>query len=138
MTTLWMSGEVQKDVADDYRRIRKQMEARINQMLQSRDYGRGVKAWDVIAIILEQDDPDFAEVALYEQNTCETEFRVRLSYPAFKAGSESEKAALICAMLHSTLLRMSEIGVRGFDWQRLGNDLQALAQEEGWAHGVSL
>jgi hypothetical protein len=52
---LWMSGEVWVDVADAHRVARTQIEHEVNKTVGERDYGKGVKQWAFITIMLPPD-----------------------------------------------------------------------------------
>jgi hypothetical protein len=53
-TSLWMSGEIQADVGDEFRLAMNEIQSSVNAVLSSFDYGNGLEEWAVIPMILEE------------------------------------------------------------------------------------
>ncbi len=131
-TTLWMSGEIQSDIADAYRSVRKDIEAAVNDALRPGDYGKGLDKWVVIAIIREEDHPDFDEIKKYRAKERKFESRLKVSHGAFKAADAMGRCKLIIEMLLRSVADMRKIGVRNIDYAQIEDDVRKLAAVKGW------
>jgi hypothetical protein len=98
----WMAGEIESDVADDFREVRNKVEHLINSYLEAINYtNENLIAWDCIAII--RNDNDFKPRIRYSSKTKETDFRLPINHSDFKNGSANEKLDLILNLLRSSL-----------------------------------
>jgi hypothetical protein len=131
-TTLWMSGEVQSDIADEYRLARKDVEAAVNAALRPFNYGDGLNKWSVIAIILEEDHPDFDEVKKYRGKERTFEFRLKISHTAFKSADPVGRRRLIVEALLRSIAEMRILTIRSIDHAKLESDVRELAAAKGW------
>jgi hypothetical protein len=48
---LWISGEVDADIGDGFCQTMNEIEVIVNQLIEAKYYGEGLKSWDVIMII---------------------------------------------------------------------------------------
>lgn len=130
---LWMSAEAWIDVSDTYRKARNQIEEAVNRALSDRDYGKGVRKWAFLAIMLPPDiQQDYPEVYKYHKSDKSVEFRLRVDLEAFKAGDESTHKRLICEALLHSLNMLDEKSLPYFDHKQLRSDFQSLAKQHGW------
>jgi hypothetical protein len=60
---LWMSGEIQADVDSAYMKARNVVQTAVNGLLAAVSIPDKIEEWDFIAIIREEDSPDYNEVA---------------------------------------------------------------------------
>lgn len=98
---LWIGAEMEADVADSFRQSRSRVEGNINRVIQQRHYDLPFSSWDCIAIL--RDDTHFEERTRYSPKRKDMDFRLRLDYKAFKAGTPSQQDAMIFDMLHRSL-----------------------------------
>lgn len=130
---IWMSGEVQSDVADDYRKLRKEIEQSLNAVFSGRDYGAGLAEWDVIAMIFGDDGPkEYKEVKKYNKRDKSTEFRLRIDYQKFKHGDDAARRKLILDVLDHSLSILDSMKIPDIDIVGLRRDVQQTAKENGW------
>jgi Immunity protein 44 len=131
-TTLWMSGEIQSDIADEYRLARKDVEVAVNAALGASNYGDGLSKWSLIAIILEEDHPDFDEVKRYRKKERNFEFRLKISHAEFKATDSVGRRKLIVEALLRSIAEMRRLAIRSIDSAKLESDVRELAAAKGW------
>jgi len=131
--TLWMSGEIQLDIAEEHRSARKDIEAAVNDVLGSSDYGEGLDKWYLIAIILEENLPDFDEVNKYRKKERSFESRLKISHAEFKAADAVGQRKLIVGTLLRSIAEMRRLAIRGIDYAKLESDLRELAAAKGWS-----
>lgn len=120
---LWMSGEIQNDVYEEYRLARQSIEHEINNCIGNKVYGKGLKEWAYIAIIRAQDSEDYNEMAEYSKKKKETEFRLKIDHDSFLNGSPKERLRLLSNSLLRSLKMMPDIGVINVDLIELTKDV---------------
>ena len=130
---LWMSGELQNDIAESYRQARKAVEAAVGEMLLPRDYGPGIAKLAFIAMIFGEHGPaDFKEVKRYNRRDKSFEFRLRIDHDKFVSSSASDQCRLVCESLIRSLSLMKEMDVAGVDVAKLQADLEGVGRAKGW------
>jgi Immunity protein 44 len=129
--TLWMSGEVQLDIAEEHRSARKDVEAAVNVVLESSNYGDGLGKWYLIEIILENDIPGFDEVNKYRKKERSFESRLKISHSEFKSADSVGQRKLIVEALLRSIAEM-RLAIRGIDCAKLESDIRELAVAKGW------
>lgn len=107
---LWMSGEIQADIADAYRQARKIVEVEFNRLLAEVSLAES-KEWAFIAIIREEDSPDYGEVVKKSPKDKGFEFRLKIPHAEFLAASSTEKTGLIFKALSRSVDLMGQLGV---------------------------
>ncbi|SRR6266567_6391839 len=127
-----MSGEVQADVADDYRTTRQPIEAAVNELLTQVDVGGGLDRWRYLAIIRVEDHPDYDEVAKVLPRGRGVEFRLKIDHRKFTSGSATQKASLVFDSLRRSVSMMPDIGVKDVQIERLKEAMETLGREKGW------
>ena len=108
---LWMSGEIQADVADAYRQARKTVETEVNRLLAEVSLAEKAKEWAFIAIIRGEDSPDYDEVVRKSARGKEFEFRLKIPHAEFLAASPAERVSLILKALARSVDLMGQLGV---------------------------
>ena len=100
---LWIGGEIDSVVGDDFRKARNSLEDRINAFLSTRNYNLPFNGWDVICIL--RNDNEFDEIHKYSKKNNDMDFRLSVNYSTFLEGDALKKEKLI----FDTLLRSLEI-----------------------------
>jgi hypothetical protein len=108
---LWMSGEIQADIADAYRQARKTVETEVNRLLAEVSLAEKAKEWAFIAIIREEDSPDYGEVVKKSAKGKEFEFRLKIPHAEFLPASPTERIGLIFKTLARSVDLMGQLGV---------------------------
>ncbi|HEX6809767.1 MAG TPA: Imm44 family immunity protein [Gemmatimonadaceae bacterium] len=123
---LWMSGEIDSDVADAYRLVRIPLEKQVNELLSRGNYGGNIDEWAVIPMITRITNPDYKEIARLSKDRRTAEFRLRIPHDAFLAASPAEQRRLVVEMLVACVIRMPSLRITDLDGRRLMRDLQDL------------
>ena len=126
---IWMSEEIQSDVADAYGKARKLVETAVNECIKDNDYGEGLKMWFDIAIVRTEDSPLYGEIAKYRKRLKEVEFRLKIDHAAFPSGNGADHVRLISESLLRSLKMMPEIGVTKVDLEKLTKDVSRCLSE---------
>jgi hypothetical protein len=131
-TTLWMSGEIQLDIADEYRTARQDVEAAVNAVLGSFNYGDGLHEWVLIGIIPEEDIPGFGEINKYRKKERSFESRLKISHAEFKAADSVGQRKLIVEALLRSITEMRRHAPRNIDYAKLESDIREVAAAKRW------
>lgn len=129
---LWMSGELQSDVADLHREARRIVETKLNESFTQRDYGGGLDKWIFIAMILGADAPPYEEIKKYDGKKKTCEFRLRIDYPSFKSADTNQRAGLLCQALLECLNYLDAMNLRGVETEQIRADCLEVARSSGW------
>lgn len=121
---LWMSGEIMADVSDAYRLCRKEIEAQVNKLLSLENFTSSIQEWAFVAILREEDSPDYDEIAKKTSRGKELEFRLKIPYLEFRDGSNVEKINLIINALERSVAMMGNLGVPSDDRKRISEVLR--------------
>lgn len=108
---LWTSGEIEADVDDDYREVRKAVEAAVNRNLESIAIVEKAEKWAVIAIIRESDSPDYGEVVKRSSAGKVLEFRLKIPHDQFLNASKEQRISLMFDMLQRSIDLMHKLKV---------------------------
>lgn len=130
-TRLFMSGEIEGDVYDDYRVACNEVDDAVNLAIRESNFG-AVKEWAVIPIILDDNDPNYPEVKRYRKKSQEFEFRLVIEHAAFKAADTLGKRKLIMASILRSIDEMRKLAPKGIDYARLENEVRGVAAANGW------
>lgn len=120
------------DVADSYRKARNHIEKIVNDTISDRDYGRAVKQWAFISILLPSDIEGYQEIIKYHKTQKVIEFRLKIDYRSFKDGNEVAHKRLICEALLRSLQMLSESNIKNFDHVQLKDDFLEIARTNQW------
>jgi hypothetical protein len=129
---LWMSGELQNDVADQYREARKLVEGKLNERFRQTDYGNGLREWTFIAMIFGADGPNYKEVKRYDRRSKSCEFRLRINHAKFRGGDVEERAGLLCEALLECLNKLEEMRIDELKTEQIRADCVEVARSNGW------
>jgi len=108
---LWMSGEIQADVDSAYMKARNVIQPAVNRLLAAVSIPGKVDEWDFIAIIREEDSPDFDEIVKKSAQGKELEFRLKIPHAEFLAASPADRIGLIFKALSLSVDLMAQLGV---------------------------
>ncbi len=121
----WMSGEIQNDVGDCYRVARNTIEAVLNQHVEGKDYGEGLKEWAYIAIILKPGfDEYYLEIKRYRKKKREVEFRLKINYKKFLKGNSKTHLKMVAESVLRSFDLMRQMNIKDCDLERLTNDVK--------------
>lgn len=131
---LWISGETWGDKIDKgFRVALNTIEDTVNKKISTKDYGKGLKSWDYIAIILPKDyHEDYPEIYKYSKRTKETEFRLFIDYKKFKKANQHKKITLMCQSSLRSLKMLPELGLKDCDLEQLKQDFLMVCKEHKW------
>lgn len=121
----WMSGEIQGDIDDaSYIAARKAVEQAVNAQLGERDYGRGLKLWAYLSIILNPEiDRYYPEVKRYSKRKKEVEFRLKIDHNQFVHGDHKTHLRLLAESVLRSLDLMQEMNIKDLDLDKLTIDV---------------
>ena len=122
---LWMSEEIMADVGRAYMVTRKAIKEAVNEQLRNCPLSTSFKEWTFIAIVLDEDDPDYPEIAKKHVKRKVLEFRLKINHDEFLSASESGRTKLIFDALKRSVNLMSELGVSAEDREKLSKALDA-------------
>ena len=120
----WISGEIQSDVGDCYREAQNTIEAVLNQYVEGKDYGEGLKLWTYIAIILKPGfDEYYPEIKRYRKKKREVEFRLKINYKKFLKGNAETHLKLMAESVLRSFDLMRDMNIKDCDLERLISDV---------------
>lgn len=129
---VWLSGEIQDDVADGHREARKAVTRLVEAGLQGQNYGEGFVELSLICIILEDVD-DFPEVKKYEKKNRVFDIRLQIPHGPFKAADAQFKQQMVMYTLLRAIKAMRSLAVPDIDCERLEAEVAAIANQHGLA-----
>lgn len=130
---IWMSEEIEADVADAYQEVRTKIESSLSSVFEKRDYGPGLVKLYFIAMLLGDNAPaGLKEIKRYKKKDKTAEFRLVIDHEQFKAGDHRSRAALIVDALLRSLDLMGGMGIPDVDIASIRADLLATAESQGW------
>ena len=128
----FFSGELDAEIADQYRVIRQEVEAALNDGLGDQDYGGVLNEIGIIPMIL---GPRFSEGRkerrLVKRDEKTADYRLFIDYKKWTAGSHSDRKRLL---LENVLACVEDIDRKlkgGFNGKRLSQDILRLFPEVG-------
>jgi hypothetical protein len=110
---LWMSAEMQADVADAYRETRKAIESEVNHLLEGIPVDDAADEWAFIAIIRTEDHPDYGEIVKRSSRGRVLEFRLKISHAEFLAATQTNRIRQVLQELSRSVKLMSQLKVSG-------------------------
>ena len=129
----WISGEIHRDVTQDYLSAAHAVSEALNADLGRAEYGIPVDSWDVIGILLPGSIPGFDEVRRYEPDKRDVEFRLRLHYDLFQAAeSAEERQWILFAMILRSVELFREMADLPAEIARFRSDIVAAGKRRGW------
>lgn len=133
----WISGEIHKDVTQDYLHAAAAVSRALNAELGNVDYGIPVDSWDVIGILLPTSVPGFEDVKRYTPRKRDIEFRLRLHYPLFQAAeSPEERQWIVFKMILRSVDLFREMADLSAEIERFRADIVAAGRKYGWGENL--
>ena len=111
MTKFWWSGEIQADVADTYTEAMRAVDVELNRLLDGVSLGGKVEQWAFIAIIRDDDSPDYGEIVKKSSRGKVLEFRLIIPHAEFLVSRPRQKISLIFKALSRSVRMMENLGV---------------------------
>ncbi|MBA9901141.1 Imm44 family immunity protein [Burkholderia cepacia] len=109
---LWMSGEVEADLADTYRVARNAIEPVVNRALEGIEFDQKTEKWTLIPIILSDTFlSGFPEIVKRSSKGTVLEFRLQIPHEEFKQASSEEKMAMLFDALSRSIDLMPKLKV---------------------------
>jgi hypothetical protein len=124
---VWLSGEVQADVAEACRVARNAVTEIAEAGLRDGEYGKGLLELSLICIVLEDVD-DFPEIKRYEKKNRIFDIRLQIPHTPFKLGDAHAQQHMVMYTLIRAVREMRSLGVKDVDYDRLELDLTAIAK----------
>ena len=116
---LWMSAEMMADVGDLYGDSRKAIEAKFNELISEENLLPHIDQWAFIAMILNENGPDYKEVVRRHNKGKEFEFRLKISHADFKNGNDAQRIELVIEALSRAVDLMVKFKVSAEDREKL-------------------
>src|SRR5262249_5180607 len=108
----------------------KPIEANINRLLDEVSLQDKADKWAFIAIIREEDNPDYDEVVKKSSRGKVLEFRLKIPHAEFLAASPEERVGLIFKSLSRSVDLMGQLGV-STDTQKALREVLFRAENQG-------
>lgn len=129
---LWISGEIQADVDDDFGPASHEVEAAMNAALLGLDFGKGFNSLNLVPIIRLFDSTDYDEIRKYHKKRRDFEFRLKIPHASFKTADEVGQRRLVVKNILQAITEMRKMAVRDVDCDKLEHSIRAVAAEKGW------
>ena len=127
---IWIGGEIESSIEDDFRKARSKVEKSINENIEKNTYNIPVESWDCIAIV--RDDEQLEELFIYDSHNNEMDFRLRVDYQKFLVGNSNEQEQLIFEICLRSLKKLQEFIGSSTDLNNLIKDVSILGKLNGW------
>lgn len=125
---LWTSSETSSDFYESFRIIRNKLEADVNMLLTTSNYGNGIDAWDVIFIIQESAIMDTVKFNRKERTL---DAKIYINDIIFKKSNDSEKRSLLLdALILSVIQGVKKYKIEDFMDEKLIESLKVLKSYE--------
>jgi Immunity protein 44 len=108
---LWISGEIQDDVADSFRDARVAVEKKVNPLIEGTSLGAKTTEWAFIAIIRKEEHPYYNEVVKRSSRGKALEFRLKISHGEFASANPREQIHLLLRALGRSVTMMGKLDV---------------------------
>jgi hypothetical protein len=127
---IFISGEIDAKFADDYRKIRKEIETKLEN-LQDKDYGYALKSIGIIPICVDitkeiEEAGFYKERKLYKRKEKDADYRLRMDYEKFLNGNDDIKRLLLVKNILDCIRLIGLKIKEGFASKELENDILEL------------
>ena len=120
---LWVSAEMESDVAEGFRLANNSIEDSLAAFLSSKEYDLKLDSLDCIAIL--RNDCDFKELHRYSPKKRDMDFRLVIDYLEFKKSTFDQQKCLILDMLiRAVSILSTKKSINKTEALKLRNDLQ--------------
>ena len=131
---IWLSSEMESDVADDCRVLRNEIEKKINENFQKKSiFSLGVDKLALIFIILGPNSGlDYSEIKKYRKKKKEVEFRLKVDHSTFlNSNLEAKRKMLLQTLLRAVRL-IPDLNVENFDVEIFEDAVKDVANKMKW------
>jgi hypothetical protein len=129
---LWISGELQNDVALSYTDSVRHLRRILKPLITAADYGKSVFEWAFIGILQQRETAAAKEDFQFFKPRGLVQFRLRIDYQAFKESDELDRSRLIFVALLRSVAYASQMKIENFNAEQFAADLI----EIGVGHGL--
>ena len=129
---IWMSGEIQSDIAAGHRNARKEVEGAFNAFFAERDFGAGLIELAFITIIRNLDSADYGEIRQYSRRRRTAEFRLKISHEVFLKADDRGQVRLLAASVLRAVSLLRELKIKDFDYVAFEIEVSLLSGQQGW------
>lgn len=130
---LWISGEIEGDVYDNYRLARNEVEPTINTSLKGTHYGRGFSRLCLIPMIFGPNSPDYYnEIRRYHKKDKDFEFRLKIPYAEFKAADALGQRRLLMENILRAVDEMKKMRTKDVEVDKLERAIREVAAAHDW------
>lgn len=133
---LWMSGEIQNDIADAYRAARQSVQKTFNQEFEEKSFGPGLVELAYIAIIREIESDDYREIKRYSKKDKDVEFRLAIPHTACVQADPAQMLALVVDSVTRAVGMLGSLKIPDFDVAGFQSAYLAFVQAQRLPLGV--
>jgi len=125
---LWISAELDGDVAEKHQAARKAVLDAVNQRLKNHKFSSPWKSWDFISIIMSERD-FYEEIAKKSKKDKSLEFRLKIDHGKFLKASQKQANKLLVDALGRSVDKMAKMEVSEEDIEFLRTTLAQVAAD---------
>jgi hypothetical protein len=129
---LWLSGELQNDIALSYTDCARHLRRILRPIVSAAHYGKSVYEWAFIGIVQQRDTALVREGWQFFKPRGLAEFRLRINHKAFKEADELDRSRLIYVALLRSATIAPLLQMDSFDAELFAHDLI----DVGVTHGL--
>lgn len=127
---LWLSGEIDRDVADYYRMSLISIEKKVNQRLENISLDAPYMKWAFLAIIRDEESPQYEEISRRNVKRKVLEFRLKIDHGKFlNCRDPSERELMVIKALKRSVDLMAKFNVTESDRNSLQKVLEGVTDE---------
>lgn len=124
---LWISAELDEDVAKKYLVTRNAIQNAVNDTIKGHTFKSHLKSWDVISIVM-SDIGFYEEITKKSKKDKSLEFRLRIDHDKFLKANQKKANQMLLQALGRAVDMMSELGVTDDDICFLKESLTKVAK----------
>ncbi len=128
----WLSGEVDADIGDAFRRALNDVEHALNDNLELMPRCPAVEKWAVIAMISAGNVLNYPEVRKYTKKKKVCEFRLRVDHRHFTVADDRQRRGLLIRMILLSIKDADSIIASGCDLKALSDYVLNVARGHNW------
>jgi hypothetical protein len=126
---LWLSGELQGNVAEPYIDVARRLRNVVKPQLLSADYGQAVGEWALVAIVTSRQNNWLREAWQFIPPRGLAEFRLKVDYRAFLEASDAERHRLLYSALLRSCSLAESLKIPSFHPEQFHQDLLRIGTE---------
>ena len=121
--TFFISGEIDSEISDAFREIRKEIHPILNKYFSSRNYGSDIEEIGLIPIILGPRFTGHKERRLVQHKEKSADYRLFINYDKFKNGSKQQRKILFLKNLIEAITDIDRKLKGKFEGEKLIKDI---------------